>query len=104
MIIVYTTVGSKEDALKISKQLVGERLCACVNFFSTSSVFEWDGEMKVDDEHSMLIKTSLNFENIKERLKQMHPYETPCIIEISVENVNEDYAKWVDCFCKLRSN
>ncbi|NBS97430.1 MAG: divalent-cation tolerance protein CutA, partial [Betaproteobacteria bacterium] len=41
--LVLTTVGNHEDAIRISRALVEERLCACAQIQLIESVYRWNG-------------------------------------------------------------
>ena len=49
--IVYITASSREEAEKISRVLLEERLIACANIFDpVTSLYWWKGEIRKDAE------------------------------------------------------
>jgi len=57
--IVLTTVGTPEDAEKLSQELVERRLAACVNIVGPiRSVYRWCSEVHSDPEFLLVIKTT----------------------------------------------
>ena len=93
--IVYITAGSRENALKIARELVSKRLAACVNMFPVSSIYRWQEKSKRMNEIAMLVKTdSSRFEEITKVVKALHTYELPAIEFWEIEGERE-YLDWV---------
>ena len=93
--IIYITFGSEEDAQRISKQLVEERLAACANIFPIKSIYEWNATLQDDQEWVAIVKTTHErWPTLKSRVEEIHPYEVPCIMKIEVE-ANEKYEAWI---------
>ncbi|MCX8069604.1 MAG: divalent-cation tolerance protein CutA, partial [Thermodesulfovibrionales bacterium] len=45
-IVVYVTASNEEEAVKIARSLVEERLCACVNIIKgIRSIYHWQGKI-----------------------------------------------------------
>jgi len=94
MISVYSTCKNRAEALKISNDLIKNRLAACINLFPIESIYIWKNKIKKEKEYAMLIKTSRSFREIKSKIKQLHSYKIPCIEKFSAD-FNRDYKKWV---------
>jgi periplasmic divalent cation tolerance protein len=93
--IVYITTGSRENASKITRELVSKRLAACVNMFPVSSIYRWQDEIEQDDEIAMFVKTdSSRFEEITKVVKALHTYELPAIEFWRIDGERE-YLDWV---------
>mgnify|MGYP000555785450 CR=1 FL=1 len=96
-ITVFCTVPGEEKAKEIAKKIVEEKLGACVNYFKVNSIFEWKGKIELEEEYLLIIKTKEGkFEDLKDFIKKIHPYEIPEIISLKVEKGNEDYLKWIN--------
>lgn len=97
LVIVYTTFPDQEAAETICKSLVEDRFAACANIFpSITAIYEWQGSLGVDQECAAFLKTSSSkVGSLSERLKVVHPYETPAIVELPASGVDEDYLAWV---------
>ena len=94
--IVYITAGTMEEAKQIANTLVEMKLAACVNMFSITSIYRWDG-VHEDDEVAMIVKTTYEqIENIKKTVKEIHSYTVPCIISFSIDGGSRDYLDWID--------
>lgn len=95
--LVYITAGSEEEAKKIGKLVVQEKLAACVNYFPIKSIYKWEGKLEDADEYVMLVKTTDKmYEKLKKRVEKEHSYETVCIMSIPVSDCTKDYLDWVE--------
>lgn len=81
----------------LARQLVEEGLCACVNVVpGVRSVFRWEGRVDRADELLLLVKTTAAAApRLRERLRALHPYEVPEILELPVAGGLEAYVRWV---------
>ena len=95
MILILSTFSNKEEAHKIGKELLKEKLIACYNLTPVESSYLWKGKIEETNEVLMIIKTSKSFKEVEEFITEHHTYETPEIIEIETKNVNEKYLKWI---------
>lgn len=94
-IFVYVTTVDEEEASKIAKHLLNKKLIACANFFPMKSVYNWEGKVNEDNEVVLLLKTiEEKFSILKEEIKKIHSYDTPCIAKIPV-SFNEEYSEWL---------
>lgn len=80
-IIVYITCGSKEEAEKIGRAIVEEKLAACVNYFPINSIYWWQGKIETCEEYALICKTKRDeFTKLKKKVKQLHSYQLPVIL------------------------
>lgn len=95
--LVNTTTSNKENAVKIAKHLIENKLAACVNIVpEVTSVYRWDGNICEEQEFLLNIKTREElFQKVKEAIISIHEYELPEIIAIKIENGSDKYLKWV---------
>lgn len=96
--IIITTTSSIEEAKKLAHSLVENKLAACANIIpKIISVYNWKNQINEDEEYLLLIKTKeKNFEQVKEKIKELHSYELPEIIMIPVQNGLNDYLDWIN--------
>lgn len=96
--IVLTLTSNPDEAKKIARSLVKNKLAACVNIIpNITSVYEWKNEVCEDGEYLVLIKTGKElFDGVKSSILQNHSYELPAILMLPVEAGLEGYLKWVD--------
>lgn len=97
MIRIVLCNCSAEEAPRLARRLVEEQLAACVNVISdVKSYYRWEGTMVVDQEATLLIKTTTErFDEMAEKLASYHSYDVPEIIALDSAEVSESYAKWV---------
>ncbi len=97
-IVVLTTAGSKEEADKLSRGLVEEKLAFCVNTIpSVQSTYYWEGKLCVDKELLLIIKTqSEKFTVLESWLRKNHSYDVPEIIALPIAQGSADYLKCID--------
>ncbi|HKS73304.1 MAG TPA: divalent-cation tolerance protein CutA [Terriglobales bacterium] len=95
--IVLTTAGTKEDAHKIARGLVERRLAACVNIVpQVESVYRWQEKVEEATEWLLVIKTTAAaFARVREAIRELHSYEVPECICLSVEDGAEGYLGWI---------
>ena len=97
-ILVLTTVPEKSRGEFIAHQLIKERLAACVTVSSPSrSFYWWKRKIAQDREFILVIKTKASlYPLVEKRLKELHPYEVPEIISLTVAHGSEEYLRWID--------
>jgi periplasmic divalent cation tolerance protein len=96
-VFVYTTFPSVVEAEKAGKGLVDARLAACVNILpGMISVYRWQGAVERAEEAVMIVKTRASLaEVVRASVKATHPYDTPAIVVLPVESVDERYFAWI---------
>jgi periplasmic divalent cation tolerance protein len=97
-LVVLSTLGSAEDAERIARELVERGLAACVNVVpSVVSVYRWKGRVERDEEKLLVIKTRRDrFEELREAILRLHPYEVPEIVALPIEAGHAAYLAWLD--------
>ena len=97
-IVIFVTASNKDEAEKISNQLVEDRLAACVNIVDgVTSIFRWEEKIDKADEVLLIIKTKkVLFSQIAKTIKSLHSYTIPEIIAIPIVEGSEDYLAWVE--------
>lgn len=97
LVFAYITAGSKEEALRIGRSLVEERLAACANVLDgMTSVYRWNGAVEQGDEAVLIAKTrSSLFDRLTARVRELHGYDTPCVVELAVGRGNPAYLDWL---------
>jgi periplasmic divalent cation tolerance protein len=96
--IVMTTVASAEDATRLGRTLVEERLAACATVLpSAHSIYSWQGKIELSDETLLLLKTAIDeLPALESRLQELHNYETPEFLVIEIEAGSKSYLKWLN--------
>jgi periplasmic divalent cation tolerance protein len=95
--IVLTTVGADERAEQLARQLVDERLAACVNVHPPMvSLYRWKGAVERETECQIVIKTTRDrLAALEARLRELHPYELPEFVVLPVDGGSPGYLHWV---------
>jgi periplasmic divalent cation tolerance protein len=95
--IVITTVGDKDAADRLAKQLVEGRLAACVNIVGPiRSVYRWRDQVRDEAEFLLLIKTTAECAaQLRSAMKSLHPYELPECIALTVVEGSDEYLAWI---------
>lgn len=95
--LFYATFPDEKTALEISRSLLNERLIACANLLSPMrSLYWWKGQIEESGEIAVIFKaTKIHAEALESRFLALHPYETPCLMEIPVDRVSTDYGEWL---------
>lgn len=97
IIQVMTTGDSRKIMEKIGECLVEQRLAACAQISGPiTSTYWWKGKVEVAEEWVCTVKTTSDlYAEVEAAIKEFHPYETPEIIAVNVENSLPAYADWV---------
>lgn len=96
-LLCLITVPTADEASRIARALVDERLAACVNVVSgVHSVYRWGGAVEEADEVLLMVKTTgAGFERLRDRVLALHSYHVPEIIALPVERGHLDYLEWI---------
>jgi periplasmic divalent cation tolerance protein len=93
---IYITTKDEEEARKIGRKLVEEKLAACVNIHPMKSIYRWGGGIEEEEETALLVKTKAELaDEVIERVKELHSYEVPCIVSLPIEKGNPAYLEWI---------
>ncbi len=93
--IIYITHESESAAKQLTNQLLQEKHIACANIFPITSAYWWQGAVANEGEWVSIVKTTLErWPEVRNRVEELHPYEIPCIMKITVE-ANEAYEEWI---------
>ncbi|MCH8319493.1 MAG: divalent-cation tolerance protein CutA [Acidobacteria bacterium] len=95
--LVFSTIDTHQEAERIAQQLVEERLAAGVNIVpKITSIYRWKGALERATEHLMIMKTAEDrLSSLTRRIKELHPYEVPEVIALSIEDGDSTYLEWI---------
>ena len=98
MLVVLTTFAGEEDAARVVRALVEERLIACGNLVpGARSLYRWQGKLADEREVLVLMKTrKQDWTALLSRLHELHPYETPECLAIRVAAGAPKYLAWLE--------
>ena len=96
-VVAWTTLPPEADAAALAHTLVEEQLAACVTIVGAiHSVYRWQGSVEASDEQLLMIKTASRRVNaLRDRIVDLHPYDTPEFIVTMVLDGHPDYLRWI---------
>lgn len=97
IVFAYVTVASWDEGRQIGRALVEERLAACINLVpGMTSIYRWEGKVEETNEVVLIAKTRAElFEPLADRVRSLHSYKVPCILELPVGRGNPSYLDWL---------
>jgi len=98
VLIVFTTFAKEEDAARVARQLVEERLIACANLLpGARSIYRWKEGVQDEREVVVLMKTrKQDWTALLSRLHELHPFDTPECVAVRVAAGAPKYMAWLD--------
>ena len=99
--LLLSNFPDADTARKAVRALVEERLIACGNLIpGVESIYEWKGALETSAEVMTVCKTTASRANAAQaRLRALHPYEVPEILQLPVSGGWPDYLAWVAAQC-----
>jgi periplasmic divalent cation tolerance protein len=94
---LYITTPSRDVAETIARTLVEERLAACVNIMAgIRSIYRWEGKVEAASEVVLIAKSrAAHFKQLEKRVRELHPYDCPCIVAWPIEAGYQPYLDWL---------
>lgn len=98
VVSVYAIFADAEEAARIGRQMVEERLAACINIFpGVRSIYRWQSAVEDAEEVAAIFKTSSDrADALITRIAGLHSYAVPCIVSSPVDKILASYADWVE--------
>lgn len=95
--VVFVTAGSEQEASRVGRTLVEERLAACANIVPRiRSIYRWKGDLCEEEEVLLIMKTrSSLFPSLMKRVMELHSYEVPEIVAVPLGAGLPAYLDWV---------
>lgn len=95
--VVVLCTAPPAGAADLARQLVEERLCACVNVLpSVHSSFRWEGRVESAEESLLIAKTTAAAApQLRDRIVELHPYDVPEVLELPVGGGLPAYLAWL---------
>lgn len=97
-LIAFTSFANEQDAARVARVLVEERLVACANLLpGARSLYRWEGRVQDEREVVVLLKTrKQDWTALLSRLHELHPYDTPELIAVRVAAGAPKYMAWLE--------
>ena len=98
VVSVYAVFADADEAERIGRQVVEERLAACVNILpAIRSIYRWKGAVESAEEVAAIFKTRDEQANaLITRIAGLHSYDVPCVVTWPIEKVLASYADWIE--------
>ena len=96
--VSLATCGSQEEARKLARTLLDERLIACANIVpGVTSIYRWEGKVNEDSEWLLVMKSTETLsERLATRIRELHSYDVPETVTFPVTSGNPAYLDWVE--------
>jgi periplasmic divalent cation tolerance protein len=96
IVSVYATFANDEEARRIARTCIEEKLAACANFWPIASIYRWQGAIEEAQEFAALFKTSADrAEALIARIAALHSYDVPAAVVWPIADALADYGAWV---------
>lgn len=95
MRLVLTTCADHASAEQLARQLLEQRLAACVSLLPVTSIYHWQGELQQEQEVQMLVKTSPEqLPGLLKEINRCHSYEVPELVVLDASAAGS-YGAWL---------
>lgn len=97
-IVIFVTASNPKEAERIARQLLKDKLAACVNILENArSFFWWQGKIDKAEEALLIIKTKRSLmSRLIKKVRSLHSYDVPEIIALPIISGNKKYLDWID--------
>jgi periplasmic divalent cation tolerance protein len=98
MLVVFTAFGNQEEAARVVRALVEERLIACGSLIpGARSIYHWEGKIADQSEVVAILKTrKQDWGALMSRLHELHSYTTPELLAVRVASGSPKYLAWLE--------
>jgi len=95
ILLVRTSFGSADEAARVARAMIEERLAACASLAPTHSIYRWQGRVEAEDETAVLFKTTPDHgAALRAAIAAQHSYDLP-VIEAWEADVDPAAADWI---------
>ena len=97
-VVIFITAASADEAARIGRILVQERLAACSNLIpAVASTYWWQGRIEEASEALLVVKSRRDLvEQVAARVRQLHSYTVPEVVALPILGGNPAYLDWID--------
>ena len=96
-LVVLVTAPGAEEAARLARTLVEEKLVACGNVVpAVRSIDRWEGKVCDEQEALLVLKApAKRFPELRDRILALHPYQVPEVVALRIEDGSEKYIDWI---------
>jgi periplasmic divalent cation tolerance protein len=97
IVSVYAVFADADEAERIARTVVEERLAACVNILGPChSIYRWQGKVEAADEVAAIFKTRVDKAGaLIARIAALHSYDVPAAVAWPISAALPAYEAWV---------
>jgi periplasmic divalent cation tolerance protein len=97
IVSVYAVFADADEARRIGREMVEQKLAACVNILgSCQSVYRWQDAVEEAEEVAAIFKTRAETAaRLVESIAELHSYDMPAITAWTVAETLPNYRAWV---------
>lgn len=97
VLVVLVTAPTMDEAARLGRALVEERLAACANLVpGIRSIYCWQDAVQDDAEVLLMIKTAGSmWHKLQQRVVELHSYETPEVLALPTAYGAPAYLQWL---------
>jgi periplasmic divalent cation tolerance protein len=98
VVSVYAIFADAAEADRIGRQVVEERLAACINILAPCrSIYRWKGIVETADEVPAILKTTAAQAGaLVARIAALHSHDVPCVTVWPIDKLLVSFADWVE--------
>jgi len=98
IVSVYAVFADMQEASRIGRSMVEEKLAACVNLLGEcQSVYRWQGKVEDATEVAAIFKARADkAQTLMARIAELHSYDVPAIAVWPIDNAWPAYVAWVE--------
>lgn len=95
---VAVTFDNDDDAAKVAKTIIEERLAACAQTEGPiTSTYWWEGKVETDQEWRVDFKTTTALlGKLTARVVELHSYDVPQVIALPIVGGLDAYLQWIE--------
>ena len=95
--LILSTFDNEGTATSVIHVLLDEGFIACGSIVpGVRSIYRWKGKVEESAEVQVILKTTAEkASQCMARLRELHPYEIPEIIELEPSSMGDPYAAWI---------
>jgi periplasmic divalent cation tolerance protein len=96
-VVVLVTTASADEAARIARTLVEERLAGCANVVGPiRSIYRWQGAVEDAAEHLLIVKArAADVSALDARVRALHGYSVPEVLALPVVAGSDAYLRWL---------
>lgn len=96
-VMIYVTASGVEEAKKIGRALVEDRLAACANVIPTiDTIYHWQGKVVEEREAALILKTTEDkVPAVVAQVRALHSYACPCVVSLPIVDGHKAFLDWI---------